>query len=414
MAPTNGAGRGGPSSSRQVAAIADAEGADTLLHDDEQGIYGHPDHRATWRIGSTAAALRRRHGLAVTIDREHLQLVARDGHLVHGAARAAAVDYGRVTAEIALAVTGTADELARKRAAILAHASQIGPDDVLSSTFAAAYGYEWYRRTGAPGVLDQLGNAHLLAAARCSESGSRWHLSAPKATFAPSEPGRRTYPRDVAAPTTDPAAPRPGLRRPGRPLAASRSVHGRGRRWFCSTWVSAPRTLWWLALPAFALLGVAVHGRRARVGFALGTLFGLGFLLPLLRWTGIYVGPAPWLALSAAEALFIGAAGAGMAVVSRLPAAPAWAAAVWVAAEAVRSRAPVRRLSLGPGRLRSARRPAAGRRAGRGATVVVRHRARGARAGGRPPAGSRSAGSWAPRSRAQRRPPRWSPACWPR
>jgi apolipoprotein N-acyltransferase len=101
-----------------------------------------------------------------------------------------------------------------------------------------------------------------------------------------------------------------------------------------------PRTLWWLALPAFAVLGVAVHGQRARVGFALGTLFGLGFLLPLLRWTGVYVGPVPWLALSAAEALFIGAAGAGMAVVSRLPAAPAGAAAVWVAAEAVRSRAP--------------------------------------------------------------------------
>ena len=148
---------------RQVAAIADAEGADTLLHDDEQGIYGHPDHRATWRIGSTAAALVGATGYAVTIDREHLQLVARDGHLVHGAARAAAVDYGRVTAEIALAVTGTADELARKRAAILAHASQIGPDDVPSRTFAAAYGYEWYRRSGAPGVLDQLGNAHLVA-----------------------------------------------------------------------------------------------------------------------------------------------------------------------------------------------------------------------------------------------------------
>jgi len=30
-------------------------------------------------------------------------------------------------------------------------------------TFAAAYGYEWYRRTGAPGVLDHLGNAHLVA-----------------------------------------------------------------------------------------------------------------------------------------------------------------------------------------------------------------------------------------------------------
>ena len=74
-----------------------------------------------------------------------------------------------------------------------------------------------------------------------------------------------------------------------------------------------------------------------RTGIA---LFGLGFLLPLLRWTGIYVGPVPWLALSAAEAVFIGAAGAGMAVVSRLRGAPLWAAAVWVGAEALRARVP--------------------------------------------------------------------------
>ena len=102
-------------------------------------------------------------GYAVTIDREHLHVVARDGHLVHGAARAAAVEYGRVSAEIALAVTGTPADVDHKRAAILAHASQVGPDDVPQETFAAAYGYEWYRRTGAPGVLDHLGNAHLVA-----------------------------------------------------------------------------------------------------------------------------------------------------------------------------------------------------------------------------------------------------------
>jgi LmbE family N-acetylglucosaminyl deacetylase len=148
---------------RRVAEIADAEGAATVVHDDEQGIYGHPDHRATWRIGSTAAELVGATGYAVTIDREHLHVVARDLHLVHGAARAAAVDYGRVTAEIALAVTGTTADLEHKRAAILAHASQVGPGDVPQDTFAAAYGYEWYRRTGAPGVLDHLGNAHLVA-----------------------------------------------------------------------------------------------------------------------------------------------------------------------------------------------------------------------------------------------------------
>jgi LmbE family N-acetylglucosaminyl deacetylase len=148
---------------RRVAELADAEGAATVVHDDEHGIYGHPDHAAVARIGATAAELVGATAYATTIDREHLHVVARDGHLVHGAARAAAVGYGRVTAEIALAVTGTADDVAAKRAAILAHASQVGPDDVPEATFAAAYGYEWYRRTGAPGVLDRLGNAHLVA-----------------------------------------------------------------------------------------------------------------------------------------------------------------------------------------------------------------------------------------------------------
>jgi apolipoprotein N-acyltransferase len=157
----------------------------------------------------------------------------------------------------------------------------------------------------------------------------------------------------VAAPTADPPAPddraglrvRWGLRRPGRPLAAflarATASAGGGVLLYLGF---APRTLWWLALPAFGLLGAAVHGRGARIGFGLGTMFGLGFFLPLLRWTGIYVGPVPWLALSAAEALFVGAAGAGIALVSRLPRSSVWAplggAAVWVGVEALRARGP--------------------------------------------------------------------------
>ena len=152
----------------------------------------------------------------------------------------------------------------------------------------------------------------------------------------------------MAAPTADPPAPDRGARRgrrpalrPGRPLAAflarATGAAGGGVLLYLGF---APRTAWWLVLPAFGLLGAVTHGRRARVGFGLGTLFGLGFLLPLLRWTGTYVGPAPWLALSGAEALFIGAAGAGIAATSRLRGAPVWAAAGWVGAEALRARVP--------------------------------------------------------------------------
>ncbi|MEU0675398.1 apolipoprotein N-acyltransferase [Streptomyces sp. NPDC006172] len=103
-----------------------------------------------------------------------------------------------------------------------------------------------------------------------------------------------------------------------------------------------PRTLWWLALPAFAGFGWAVRGRRWKSALGLGYLFGLGFLLPLLVWTGVEVGPGPWLALVVIEAVFVALAGVGIAAVSKLPAWPVWAAALWIAGEAARARVPFR------------------------------------------------------------------------
>ncbi|MGW8064296.1 apolipoprotein N-acyltransferase [Streptomyces ziwulingensis] len=101
-----------------------------------------------------------------------------------------------------------------------------------------------------------------------------------------------------------------------------------------------PRTLWWLALPAFAGLGWVLRGRGWKAGLGLGYLFGLGFLLPLLVWTGVEVGPGPWLALAVIEAVFVALVGAGVAAVSGLPGRPVWAAALWTAGEAARARVP--------------------------------------------------------------------------
>ncbi|MEU4261897.1 apolipoprotein N-acyltransferase [Streptomyces argenteolus] len=101
-----------------------------------------------------------------------------------------------------------------------------------------------------------------------------------------------------------------------------------------------PRPLWWLVLPGFALLGWVLSARGLRAAFGLGLLSGLGFMLPLLHWTGEEVGPVPWLALACAEALFIAVGCVGIAVVSRLVYWPVWAAAVWVLDEAVRARVP--------------------------------------------------------------------------
>ncbi|WP_432158546.1 apolipoprotein N-acyltransferase [Streptomyces sp. bgisy153] len=102
-----------------------------------------------------------------------------------------------------------------------------------------------------------------------------------------------------------------------------------------------PRPLWWLALPAFAVFGWVLRDRTWKAALGLGYLFGLGFLLPLLVWTGVEVGPGPWLALVVVEAVFVALVGAGIAAVSKLPAWPVWAAALWTAGEAARARVPV-------------------------------------------------------------------------
>lgn len=129
---------------------------------------------------------------------------------------------------------------------------------------------------------------------------------------------------------------RPHLPRPVTWLRLVASIGG-GLLWYLSF---PPRPLWWLALPAFALLGVAVSGRRMRAGFGYGFLYGLAFLLPLLHWTGLYVGAIAWLPLSIFEALVVGLAGAATAVVLPLRGGPVWAALLWVADEALRARAP--------------------------------------------------------------------------
>lgn len=142
----------------------------------------------------------------------------------------------------------------------------------------------------------------------------------------------------TVTPAIDPPAPeQPRRRRRLPPVLRVAAAAGGGAVLYLSF---PPYGPWWLAPVALALLGVAVHDRSARAGFGYGVLFGLASLLPLLVWTGEFVGALPWLALSAAEALFIGLAGAAAAVVWRLPGGPLWAACGWVAMEALRSRAP--------------------------------------------------------------------------
>jgi apolipoprotein N-acyltransferase len=98
--------------------------------------------------------------------------------------------------------------------------------------------------------------------------------------------------------------------------------------------------IWPAAIVSVAALSIAVDRRRSRAGAGLGLLYGLAFFGPLLHWTGVYVGPVPWLILALGEAAFCAGLGAVLPRVQRLPAAPAWIGAAWVLQEALRDRLP--------------------------------------------------------------------------
>ncbi|WP_293237628.1 apolipoprotein N-acyltransferase [Mycolicibacterium sp.] len=107
--------------------------------------------------------------------------------------------------------------------------------------------------------------------------------------------------------------------------------------------VSFPPFNWWPStFVAFALLAwVLTHPSTTKWGgFGYGFLFGLAFYVPLLPWISGLVGPLPWLALSAMEALFPAVFGVLAVVVRRLPGWPVWFACLWVLAEWLKSTVP--------------------------------------------------------------------------
>ncbi|GAB3590901.1 apolipoprotein N-acyltransferase [Angustibacter peucedani] len=116
-----------------------------------------------------------------------------------------------------------------------------------------------------------------------------------------------------------------------------------------ATRMAFPDPGWWpLAVVGLALWLVALVGRSRRAGALLGLVYGLAFFVPLLHWSGIYVGALPWLALSTLQAAYL--ALLGVALVGVLPRA-GWSlrrslsatvvvAGLWTAQEALRDRTP--------------------------------------------------------------------------
>ena len=154
---------------RRLAALLQEEGADTLVHYDGDGIYGHPDHVMVHRVGALAAALAGVTAYEATVDREHLHFV--DTHLVSDAKddsdareHAPAARLGRASVEITTTLRATPAELAVKRAAMVAHSSQIASTRLDGDGFAATYEHEWYVHARGAATLDVLRDSYLVGA----------------------------------------------------------------------------------------------------------------------------------------------------------------------------------------------------------------------------------------------------------
>lgn len=103
-----------------------------------------------------------------------------------------------------------------------------------------------------------------------------------------------------------------------------------------------PVGVWPAAIAGFALLAWALSDRSVTMvgGMGLGFVFGLSFYLPLLPWTGIFVGAMPWVALSTLCATFPALFGLAAVILRPLPGWPVWWAACWVSVEWLKSSIP--------------------------------------------------------------------------
>jgi LmbE family N-acetylglucosaminyl deacetylase len=145
---------------RRLAVILDEEEPDVLTAYDDIGGYGHPDHIQVHRVGMRAAELCAVPVVAQqTINRDWLERGRR--RLVASGEVGADVwspedepsTFGRPEAQITHKVE-VVDVAGRKRAAMRAHASQMGPDHPLLAMnepmFLAVLGVEFYVVTPPP------------------------------------------------------------------------------------------------------------------------------------------------------------------------------------------------------------------------------------------------------------------------
>ncbi|MCT2588484.1 apolipoprotein N-acyltransferase [Streptomyces sp. N2-109] len=154
-------------------------------------------------------------------------------------------------------------------------------------------------------------------------------------------PDDREAPDDGAIPGDQDGGGRPGrarriasLARREAPRTAIAAVAG-----IALALAFPPLGIWPLSLAGVAALSLLTHGRTARQGAWTGFAFGLPFFCFLLQWLHV-VGWDATFGLSVIQAFFVCLLGSGLAVTSRLPLWPLWAACLWVAEEWARDRVP--------------------------------------------------------------------------
>ena len=151
----------------RLSGILVEESADVLTVYDDHGGYGHPDHIQVHRVGVAAArnvgmekvfySTMNRTQILRQMDEVESFAEAMEDIDIERAERFREEEFGTDEAEITHAVDVTA-YLGRKRAAMLAHASQITADSFFGSMtdeqFADAFGTEWYVAPGPPRTGD--------------------------------------------------------------------------------------------------------------------------------------------------------------------------------------------------------------------------------------------------------------------
>jgi LmbE family N-acetylglucosaminyl deacetylase len=150
---------------KRLAKILEEEQADVLTVYDDHGNYGHPDHIQVHRVGVRAAELA---GTPLvyesTINRDHVrrlleeQIAGGNTELPGGIDAEDLPDLEDDTfgspESIITTVVDIRDFIERKRAAMIAHASQIAESHFFLKmpldAFREAFGYEFFIRRGAP------------------------------------------------------------------------------------------------------------------------------------------------------------------------------------------------------------------------------------------------------------------------